>query len=149
MVFGFFTYPKRLNDLFIDAVNIWLILGDEDALEIAANALMTAADKQRESMTHYTAFAIEPLKLIWESEGSIPTSVSGVQTVGLDTVKRRLVILLDKLDEIQGFGVKHLIRARMAMKRENEMAVEKGDTSFFRSRYPDFPLWVEMPATRS
>ena len=50
MFFGFFTYPKRLNDLFGDAVDVWLILGDEDALEIAANAVLTAAHKQRESM---------------------------------------------------------------------------------------------------
>jgi hypothetical protein len=48
MVFGIFTYAKRLNDLFGDAVNIWLILGDEDGLEVATNALLTAASKQRE-----------------------------------------------------------------------------------------------------
>jgi len=41
-MFGFFTYPKRLNDLFADAVNVWLVLGDEDALEIASNAVLTA-----------------------------------------------------------------------------------------------------------
>ena len=89
MVFGFFTYPKRLNDLFGDAVNVWLILGDEDALEVAANVVLTAAHKQRETMIRYAATAVEPLEQMCEDidVGSIPTSVSREQTVELNTVK--------------------------------------------------------------
>ena len=145
MVFGFFTYPKRLNDLFGDAVNVWLIRGDEDALEVAANAVLTAAHKQRETMIHYASTAVEPLELMYEGHVAIPTSVSGEQTVKLDTVKERLEILLGKLEEVQGVS---LLQARKAMTRENEKAIQKGDATYFRSRYPDFPLWGEMPATR-
>ena len=66
-------------------------------------------------------------------QAAIPTSVSGEQTVELDTVKKRLEILLDKFEEIQGIS---LMQARKAMTRENEKAVQKGDTTFFRFRYP-------------
>ena len=145
MVFGFFTYPKRLNDLFGNAVNVWLILGDENALEIAANAVLTAAHKQRETMIHYAATAVEPLEEIFEAVGPIPTSFWGDQTVELDIVKERLGILLDKLEKILGAG---LMQARKGMKRENEYAVQNGDSTYFRSKYPDFPLWGELPPTR-
>ncbi|MDA1089796.1 MAG: hypothetical protein O3A85_05730 [Proteobacteria bacterium] len=138
MVFGFFTYPKRLNDLFCDAVNVWLILEDEDALEVAANAVLTAAQEQRDSMIHYAATADKIFELMYGDAGAIPTSDSGGQTIELDTVKKRLEILLGKFEEIQGVS---LMQARKAMKRENEKAVQKGDTSYFRSRYPDFSLW--------
>jgi hypothetical protein len=146
MVLRFFTYPKRLNDLFSDAVNVWLILGDENALEIAANAVLTAAHKQRESMLHYAATAVEPLKLACGAVGTIPTSVSDEQTVAFETVEQRLEILLGKFEEIQGSS---LPQARNEMKRDNEKPVAKGNTKFFRSRYPDFLLWGETTSTGS
>ena len=138
MVFGLFTYPKRLNELFCDAVNVWLILGEEDALEVAANAVLTAIHKQRESMILYAATADVPFESMYEGAGAIPTSVSGEQVVELDAIKERLEILLGKFEEIQGVS---LMQARKSMKRENEKAVQKGDTSYFRSRFPDFLLW--------
>lgn len=146
MVLGFFTYPKRLNDLFCDAVNVWLILGDEDALEIAANAVLTAGRKQRETMVHYAATAIEPIKHISEGIGAIPTSVLDGHTVELGVVERRLEILLGKFEEMSGIS---LMQARKAMKPENRAAVWKAETTFFRFRYPDFPLWGRVPETMS
>ena len=146
MVFGFFTYSNRLIDLFSDAVNVWLIRGDEDALEIAENAMLTARHKQRKSMIQYAATAVGPIEAISGGVGVFPTSASGKQTVALDTVKQRLEILLDKFEETQGINLK---QARKAMKPENEKAVQKGDAKFFRTRYPDFPLWGGVPATRS
>lgn len=142
MVFGIFTYAKRLNDLFADAVTIWLVLGDEDALEVATNAVVTAAGKQRETMIHFAATALEPLGLISEQMGGIPTSVSRKEMVELPTVEERLQSLLDKLAEAQGVS---LMQARKAMKRENEKAVQKADVAYFRFRYPDFPLWADPP----
>lgn len=138
MVFGLFTYPKRLNELFSDAVNVWLVIGDPDALEIAANAVLTAAQRQRESMIHYAATSVEPVELIFGATGTVPTSVSGNETVDLDKVKLRLKILLSTIQNLQNVS---LMQARKEMKRENEQAVQKGDAKFFRSQYPDFPMW--------
>ena len=89
-------------------------------------------------MIHYAATADKIFELMYGDAGAIPTSDSGGQTIELDTVKKRLEILLGKFEEIQGVS---LMQARKAMKRENEKAVQKGDTSYFRSRYPDFSLW--------
>lgn len=141
MVFGFLTYPKRLNVLFCDAVKVWLILGYEDALEVAVNAALTAAHKQRESMIRYAATFVGPLEQLCEytdtDVGSIPTTDSREQTVELDTVKERLEILLGEFRETESTS---LLQSRNEMNSENETAVQKGDTTYFKSRYPNFFL---------
>ena len=139
MIFGFFTYPKRLNELFCDAVNVWLILGDNDALEIARNAALTAADRQRGSMILYASTVLLPMRLAFAATGAVPTSVMSEQKVEFGVIEHRLMVLLDKFEELKGAS---LSNARRAMKRSNRDAVEKGDVKFFRLRYPDFPLWT-------
>lgn len=136
MVFGFFTYPKRLNELFCDAVNVWLVLGDQDALEIATNAALTAAQQQRYTMIRYAVTSVDTFERVWK--GAVPTSISGSRTVDFITIKKHQDILLSALRNLQGVS---LMQAREAMKRENERAVQKGDAKFFRSQYPDFPMW--------
>jgi hypothetical protein len=138
MIFGFFTYAKRLIDLFNDAVNVWLILGDEDALEIAQNALLKARPKQRQTMIHFAATAIVPMETVTQGVDKFPTTKSGKETVEIETVKQRHETLLDRFDEM---GRVSGSDSPPAMKPENRRAIERADSKFFRTRYPDFPLW--------
>lgn len=134
---SWFSYPHRLNNLFCDAVNVWLLLADEDALEVAIGSYFTAANRQRASMLDYARTAIEPIALVVNKE------VFGASEVveehgGIGVITERLNALLDNFDKAQN---QSLMAVRKAMTPENEKAVAKGDDQYFRVQYPKFILW--------
>ena len=122
-MFGIFTYPKRLNNLYADAVMVWLF-GDnnetalEDALEIASGAFVTAAREQRESMANYIDSVLADLKNNSDSEEA------------LKAIQERVMAL--KLSCVQACD-DGMNKNRSQMKAKTRTAVQKGDETYFRS----------------
>ena len=132
--------PKRLNEVFADAVNVWLALGDHDALEIACNAAKTAAGKQHSTMLAYAATADELFEQVESETGSLLSALpSGESFADLTLIRDRLGVLFQQIEEMKDVS---LLSARNSMKLENERVVRKADVSFLRTRYPTFPLWA-------
>jgi len=134
-MFGFFTYSKRLNEVFADAVNAWIYLEDSDGLEIAVNAALTAVGAQRDSMITYAESSKDLMEAMFEDGQTLKFSEEIV--VQREGVNNRLSELLAEIDRTAG---DNLTKARMAMKSENFKVVFKAKVDYFKKRYPGFPL---------
>ncbi len=140
-MFDFLVRPDRVNDLYTDAVNVWLTLGDADALEIASNATKAAAPEQKREMIDYVSKAVELLQSVESRLGDTPHDPSdGEEPTDAQLKYERIEILLKEIDSL---SVVSLMAARVSMKPENEKALQMADVSYFRSRYPEFPLWTD------
>lgn len=122
-MFGIFTYPKRLNNLYADAVLVWLFGGNnetamEDALEIASGAFVTAAREQRESMANYIDAAVTDLKNSSDNEEAVTAMQQRVMALKLSCVQA--------CDD-------GMNKNRSQMKAKTRTAVQKGDETYFRS----------------
>jgi hypothetical protein len=119
-MFGLFTYPKRLNNLYCDAVLVWVCSkeANEDAIEIATGAFVTAAGGQRESMAMF------------------------LEAVSHDYVDNAKGAKKKKLAEerIKALKMSYILacedgmtKFRGQMKNKTYTAVQKGDETYFRS----------------
>ena len=135
-MFRFFSYPGRLNALFADAVNIWLVEGDADALEIAIGAVKTASQSQRTSMISYATGAAAVIEHV-RSTSDLSAPPHALASEVLHRRHTELARSLDALDQ------RSLLAYRQSMKKENETALRRGDAAFFRRRYPAFLLWAD------
>lgn len=90
-------------------------------------------------MMNYASTAGEILKVcIEEVLGGV--DIEDENDSALFAIDRRQDVLLREFANLQNVS---LMSARKAMKQPNEKAVSSGDDQYFRSRYPDFPLWSQ------
>jgi hypothetical protein len=140
-MFDFLVRPDRVNDLYTDAVDVWLNLGDGDALEIASNATKTAGPDQKQAMIDYVSKAVELLENVESQIGDAPpVGDSSDETTDARLKRERIEILLKEIDSL---SVVSMMAARVSMKPENEKALQMADVTYFRTRYPESPLWTE------
>ena len=115
-MFGLFTYPKRLNGLYVDSLAVWLLHPQRVslALEIAAGSYVTAAGKQRASM-HDTFNGMS---------SQLTGTLSGDEQAELI---ERMQVLEIAFANASVAGLKW----RNSMSKEAYRAVTKGDEQFF------------------
>ena len=140
-MFDFLVRPDRVNELYTDAVDVWLNLGDGDALEIASNATKAAAPAQKQAMIDYVSKAVELLENVGSQIGDTPPEMASSEEPTDARLKRQRIEIL--LKEIDSLSVISMMAARVSMKPENEKALQMADVTYFRERYPESPLWTD------
>lgn len=125
-MFGIFKKMRgqssRINDYFANAVRAWILEGDEVARFAALNAAMTAAEKQRSSMTLYLS------ALIVDAMADDPDS----------HVPWLLKDLMDEID-LQDWSLKKNVAKRNELAEFNDeyaKALDRADDRVFVRRYP-------------
>lgn len=125
-MFGIFKKMReqsaRINDYFANAVRAWILEGDEVARFAALNAAMTAAAKQRSSMTLYLSALI-------------------VDAMADDPDSRVPWVLKDLMDEIelQDWSLAENMAKRNKLAKlddEYATALDQADDQVFVRRYP-------------
>ena len=137
-MFGFFTYPKRLNNLYADAIWVFLFFGNSnkiaqgDAFEIAVGAFVTASKSQRESMARYLFQTEEEIQRIY-LKSSDSEAIEPIQSMQLYALMSEKVELLKKsfIDASKA----GLIANRSQLSVNPRKAIEKGDDQYFHSNF--------------